>query len=709
LKLASFLFKRLYFLSKDDKIDKGMMINLFNGGKGMKKIATVILVLIASVSLFAAQTKQPITFDDLISIGRVSDPQISPDGKEVAFVVTYYSKETNRGNSDIWIVPFSGGEPTKLTNDKAADFHPRFSPDGKKLAFISGRSGKAQIWILPLDGGEAMQLTNLWTGASSVEWSPDGKYLAFVSRVYPDAKSDEENKKRDLKKAKSKVKARIIDHLLYRHWASWRNDKWSHLFIIPAEGGTPRDLTPGYYDVPAISLGGNPAFSFSPDGKEICFEMNTDPEVAISTNNDLFVVPVSGGEPKRITVNKANDNQPIYSPDGRYIAFRAHRRPGFEADRNQLMLYHRKSGKITSLTRNFDRSVSDIVWSPDSKYLYFTADDEGYSSIYVTSIENRGVEKLIGKSFNSNLRITPNSKFLLFCRQSMNHPVDIYVAFADGTSVKQLTDVNRELLSQLEMNPAEEFWFEGAEGIKVHSFLLKPPGFDPTKKYPMVYLIHGGPQSAWHDVFHYRWNAQMFAAPGYVTVMVNPRGSTGYGQKFTDEISGDWGGKVFVDLMKGVDYVLANYPFIDKEKLAAAGASYGGYMINWIEGHTDRFRCLVNHDGVFNTVSMYFSTEELWFPEWEFKGTPWESKEVYEKWSPHNYVAKFNTPMLIIHGEQDFRVSIDQGLQVFTALQRKGIPSKLLYFPDEGHWVLKPLNAELWWNTIYDWLATYIK
>lgn len=675
----------------------------------MKRLATFILILLASVSLFAAQAKHPITFNDLISIGRVSDPQISPDGKLVAFVITYYSTETNRGDSDIWVVPFSGGEPRKLTNSKGADFHPRFSPDGKRLAFISTRSGKPQVWVLPLEGGEARQITHLWTGANLVEWSPDGKYLAFVSRVYPDAKSDEENKKRDLEKAKSKVKARIIDHLLYRHWASWRNGKWSHLFVIPAEGGKPRDLTPGYHDVPPISLGGSPAFSFSPDGKEICFEMNTDPMVAISTNNDLFVVPVTGGRPKRITTNKANDNQPIYSPDGRYIAFRAQMRPGFESDRYQLMLYDREKGTISSLTKDLDRSVGGVVWSPDSKKLYFTAQDEGYSSIYMVSISSRKVVKLIGKSYNTSLRVSPDGKSLLFCRQSMNHPVDLYVARANGTGVRQLTHINDALLSQLEMNPAEEFWFKGAGGTKVHGFLLKPPGFDPKRKYPMVYLIHGGPQGAWSDFFHYRWNAQMFAAPGYVVVMVNPRGSTGYGQKFTDEISGDWGGKVFIDLMNGVDYVLSHYPFIDKNRIAAAGASYGGYMINWLEGHTDRFRCLVNHDGVFNTVSMYFSTEELWFPEWEFRGTPWTNKELYEKWSPHNYVANFKTPMLIIHGEQDFRVTVDQGLQVFTALQRKGIPSKLLYFPDEGHWVLKPLNAELWWKTIYEWLATYLK
>ncbi|MDZ7261759.1 MAG: S9 family peptidase [candidate division KSB1 bacterium] len=678
----------------------------------MRRLFIIIIFCCFSIPNLWAQDTHPITVEDLFALGRVSDPQISPDGKWVAYSVTYYSMETNKSNSDIWLVPLAGGEPRQLTTSPKADHTPRFSPDGQTIAFISAREETPQIYLIPMSGGEATKLSNISTGASGVIWSPDGNYLAFTSEVYPDLKTDEENKKRDEEKEKSLVKARIIDHLLFRHWNRWRDDKRSHVFVMKATGGQAWDVTPGDYDTPPISLGGRQDYVFSPDSKEIAFVRNTDPVVAISTNNDIFIVPVTEGslqlEPKRITENKGNDNSPVYSPDGRYLAYKAMARPGFEADEYDLILYERATGKRTNLTQKFDRSVDEFVFSPRGDKIYFTAEDQGRHGIYALSIKTEAVTKLIGEHYNTNLRLDPKGETLVFTRQSIRLPNEVFKAYVKGQKLVQLTYTNKERLAKLDMNPVEDFWFDSFDGTRIHGLMVKPPQFDPNKKYPLIYLIHGGPQGAWGDNFHYRWNAQMFAAPGYVVAMVNFRGSSGYGQAFCDAVSKNWGGGPYQDLMAGLDYLLKTYDFIDPEKLAAAGASYGGFMIDWIAGHTDRFKVLVSHDGVFDQRSMYGSTEELWFPEWEFNGTPYENPELYEKWSPSYFVKNFKTPTLVIHGENDFRVPVTQGIQMFTALQRMGVPSRFLYFPDEDHFVTKPQNARLWWQTVHEWIAEWI-
>ena len=680
---------------------------------------SVFLLGIVSAALGAGESAvssagRPITFDDLFGFGRVSSPRISPDGRSVAYVVKWYDKEKNSSDSDIWLAPIKGGEPVRLTAGEGMDAQPCWSPDGTPIAFVSTRTGSAQIHLIPTTGGEAVQLTDISTGASSPVWSPDGKWIAFTSDVYPDCADEACNRERDEERESSPVKARLIDHLLYRHWNHWRDGKRSHLFVIPAAGGDARDLTPGDRDVPPVSLGSSHDIAFSPDGSEVCFVMNTDPMVAASTNNDLFVVPVGGGEPRRITENKANDNQPHYSPDGRFIAYRAMERPGFESDRHRLVLYERAKGKHTVLTEEReDLSIGDFVWDPDGKTIYFTAPKEGRIIISSIKAKNGKVKPLVTEGVNKKIGVSPDGRTFVFVRERLNAPAEIFTARTNGKKVTRLTDVNGKSLKALEMNEGEDFRFVGAEGDQVHGFLLKPPGFDPEKTYPLIFLVHGGPQGAWEDEFHYRWNAQMFAAPGYVVAMINFHGSVGYGQDFTDRISGDWGGTPYVDLVKGLDYLLETFPYIDGERVAASGASYGGYMINWIAGHDlgKKFRCLVNHDGVFELTSKYGSTEELWFPEWEFKGTPWKSEiseNLYEKWSPHRFAANFSTPMLVIHGELDFRVPVSQAFQTFTALQRQGVPSKLLYYPDEGHFVLKPKNAELWWKTNYEWFEKWL-
>jgi dipeptidyl aminopeptidase/acylaminoacyl peptidase len=413
---------------------------------------------------------------------------------------------------------------------------------------------------------------------------------------------------------------------------------------------------------------------------------------------------VEGGTTKNISNNPANDSQPLYSPDGKYIAYQMMRRPGFEADQRQLVLNERSTGKLINLTGGFNVSVNEVVWLPDSKSLFFNADDKGNVSIFKVNVKDRKITIVHNKGGNTSLRLTPDGKMLILGKESINMPNELFSMDVNGRNLKQLTTINTGRILQLEMNALEDFWFEGAEGVRVQGFLLKPPFFDATIKYPMIFLVHGGPQDQWSDEFHYRWNVQMFASRGYVVVMVNPRGSTGYGQTFTDEISRDWGGKVYEDLLKGLDYVLKTYPFIDSSHLAAAGASYGGYMMNWFLGHTDRFQCIVSHDGVFNPASAYGTTEELWFNEWEFGGTPYENPELYRKWSPMEFVKNFKTPTLVIHSQMDYRLDVSEGFQLFTALQRQGIKSKMLYFPDEGHFVTKPQNAELWYKTVLDWI-----
>ncbi len=667
-----------------------------------------------------AQTaaKRAITFDDLVRLDRVSEPQVSPDGKWVAYKLGTPDKEANRTASNLWLVATAGGAPQQLTRS-GRDSRPQWSPDSQRLAFLSTRGGTQQVYVIAVEGGEATQLTHLSTDADNVLWSPDGKTVAFTSEVYPDCGDDACNSQRDTEREKSKVKARTYDHLLYRHWNHWSEGKRSHLFVIPAEGGagasTPRDLTPGAnYDVPPFALGGPDTIAFSPHGKELCFTANTDKDEALSTNGDLFIVAVNGEQPpKRLTTNPAFDGAPVYSPDGRFIAYRAQMKAAYESDRWRLMLYDRQSGRHIKLTENFDRSPEGYAWSADSKTIYFEAEDQGQSPIFGVSVTGGEPRIVVKAGFNGNLSLSADGRLLAFTSSSLTKPAEIFVLHTDGSGVGQLTHHNADKLAAIEMNQPESFQFEGAEGTQVHGMLVRPPNFDPSRKYPMLLLVHGGPQGAWNDSWGYRWNAQMFAAPGYVVVMINPRGSTGYGQKFTDEINADWGGKVYVDLMKGVDYALAHFPFVDGTRMAAAGGSYGGYMMNWFAGHAQgRFKCLISHAGPYNNDSMYGATEELWFPEWDLRGTPWHNSGTFDKWSPHKHAAdfgKYKTPVLVIHGELDFRVPYTEGLQMFTALQRQGVPSKLVIFPDEGHWILKPQNSELWYKTFLEWLATYLK
>jgi dipeptidyl aminopeptidase/acylaminoacyl peptidase len=686
----------------------------------MYRTATRTLLTCALALLFAAgvtaQGKRPITFDDLISLHRVSDLQFSPDGKWIAYRLVTPDLDANRNAGDIWLVATDGkSQPLQLTRS-GRDSQPRFSPDGKRLAFVSTRDGSSQIYLLSLDGGEAVKLTSLSTGASEPAWSPDGKSIAFSSEVYPDCKDDACNQKRDEAVEKNKVKARVYENLLYRHWTDWEDHKRGHLFVVPADGSAPpRDLLPGAdYDVPTIQRGGPVPFAWSPDSKELCFTAVTEKVEAITTNGELFTVPADGSsEPKRITTNPGFDSGGIYSPDGKFIAYRFQERAGFEADRWQLALYDRASGKVTSLTAAFDRQVESYAWTPDSKALFLNAEDKALVPIFRVSAAGGPVEPVIKEGHNGEFVLSPNGRLLVFTRDSAVSPSEIFLANADGSNLRQLTRHNAEKLAPLDLSVPEHFWFEGADNTQVHAMLVRPPAFDAAKKYPLVLLMHGGPQGAWPDAWSYRWNYQMFASPGYVVLLVNRRGSTGFGQKFTDEVTNDWGNRAYQDLMKGLDAAIAKFPFIDSSRLAAAGASYGGYMAAWVAAQSKgRFKTIICHAGVYNLESMYGATEELWFPEWEFKGMPWTNEDGYKKYSPFHKAqefGKYKTPMLVIHGEQDYRVPYTQGLELFTALQRQAVPSRLLIFPDEGHWILKPQNSKFWHAEVLSWLAQYLK
>jgi dipeptidyl aminopeptidase/acylaminoacyl peptidase len=679
------------------------------------RIGLMIAAAIGFTTATRAQSpaKHAITFQDLIHMHRIAEPQISPDGTWVAYTVSTPDLDANRGISNIWLVPVSGGAAMQLTQS-GHDSSPVWSPDGKTLAFLSSRSGNSEVYLLSMDGGEAQQFTYLSTGADIVKWSPDGKTIAFTSSVYPDCKDDACDSSRDAEKEKNKVKAHVAENLLYRHWTHWNEGKRGHLFVIGLEpGATPRDLTQGAnYDVPPDERGGPDDLNFSPDSKEICFTAVTDKVEAISTNGDLFTVPVSGGEPKRITSQPGFDGNPVYSPDGKYIGYHAQLTAGYEADRWRVMLYDRSSGKIDNLSEGFDRSATGLVWSADSKSILFIAENETLQPIYSLTLGAASQPaKVVAESFNTSLSLSKDGKTLAFERISLTMPAEIFAASSDGSNVRQLSHQNAELLSTLEMNAPETFWFEGAGGTKVQAMLIRPPQFDATKKYPLLVLLHGGPQTMWSNAWSYRWNAEVFSGAGYVTLMINRRGSTGYGQKFTDEITNDWGGKAYIDVMNGVDYSVKKYPFIDGNRMAAAGGSYGGYMANWIATHTGRFKAIISHAGIYDKVAMY-ATEELWFEDHDMQGEPWTAPDNYRKWSPSTYAAdlgKFKTPTLIVAGERDYRVPYTQSLEFFSALQRQGVPSKLVVFPDEGHWVLKPQNSQFWYKTFLDWLAAYVK
>jgi dipeptidyl aminopeptidase/acylaminoacyl peptidase len=668
------------------------------------------LVLTLTVTASVAGAKG-LTVDDMLKFQRVSDPNVSPDGKWIAFVVRDTDYDANRGRTDLWLASSDGQTTRRLTSHPENDSEPQWTRDGKFIYFVSARSGSSQVWRISPAGGEAEQVTKLDTDLNGYRLFPDGKRLLLAIDVWPTAKSIAESIKKDEAKAKSKVKARVYDQLLFRHWDQWEDGKYSHLFVWtpPELGGKAddaKDLTPGQTtDSPTHPFGGMEEIAIAPDGKTVAFVARTGGrEMAWRTNTEVFLVGVGGGKPVVLTKNPGYDFSPTYSPDGKSIAVLMMVRAGFEADRQRIGLYDVATRKLRVVTEAWDRSASSITWSGDGRTIFTSADNVGNHSLFAVDVASGTAKVIVDKGNNASPKLLGDR--LVFLRDTLKHPAELYTVKPDGGEMRALTKFNDAAVKKIEWGDYEQFSFKGAKGDTVYGYMIKPAGFRGGKA-PLAFLIHGGPQGTFGDHFHYRWNPQTYAGRGYAVVMIDFHGSTGYGQAFTDAIAGDWGGAPYEDLMMGLDHALGKYAFIDKTKMAALGASYGGYMINWIHGHTDRFKALVCHDGNLDERLAYYDTEELWFPEWEHKGPPWLRNESYTKHNPIDHIKNWKTPTLVIHGGLDYRVVDTQGMSTFTALQRKGVPSRFIHFPDENHWVLKPQNSKLWHDEVLAWIDKY--
>ncbi len=675
----------------------------------MRSMLVLTLTIVSALSSFA-QTKRAMTIDDLITAIRVSEPRISPDGKQVVFTRTTTALDSGRRNADVWSVPADASAPSKeLIGGDKTENSPRFTPDGRHIAFISNRDGAAQVYLADAGGGGVKQVTKVSGGVQPpLVMSPDGKRVAFVSDVYPQCKDEECNRRTREALEKDPVKVRLLTGLPFRHWDEWRTNIRHHVFVADLDTGEARDVTPGDYDSPPhfYEDGG---IVFAPDSRTIAFVSNRDgrDREMMSTNRDVWLVPVMGGEPKKITANPAADNQPVFSPDGTLLAVSAQRRAGFESDRWYIDLYNLATGSKRTLFESPDISVEEFTFSSNGRSIFFTASQMGTLNLYVIPVSG-GAPKPVTKGGSiSQLQAGPD--FIVFSKSTLTAPSELFRVSLDGNSTKQLTNENSPWLGQTAMPQIESLTVTGAAGTAIQYWLLKPPNFDPSRKYPAVFLIHGGPQGDWGDSWSSRWNPALWAAQGWIVAAPNPRGSTGFGQRFVDEISQDWCGKVMVDLNAVFDAV-AKFSFVDPQRMGIAGASYGGYAVDWLIGHTDRFKAAVSHDGVFNLETMSFESEELWFTDWESGGPPWSNaaRKHFARCSPHLSADKIKTPTLVITNEQDFRVPVDQGLQLFTALRRNGVPSETLVFPDEGHWVLGSLDSKRWHETVFGWMKKYI-
>ena len=680
----------------------------------MRRLVFVAAAL-AAASGARAQVRHPMTIGEFVSLDRPSEPAISPDGRWVAYNVATTDLATSRRRTDLWLVPAAGGEARRLSTDSLGGRSARWSPDSRALAYVTTRGGTPQVWIVEPESGARRQLTSLSTGADGPIWSPDGASIAFVSQVYPQCADDACNQRRAAAEDARPSRARLYDHLLFRHWNVWDDGTRSHLFVVNAQGGPPRDLLAGKdWDTPVPPFGGTADYAWSPDGRELAFTTKFGRDQAWTTNTDIYTVSASGGEPVNVTPHSPGaDETPAYSPDGRWLAYLSQATPAYESDRIRLMVRDRATGAVHEVPKAFDRWVGEYAWEPNSQGFVVIAEDRQVNRFFHVTLAGDVHDVHPGGDASQLSLAGPagGPETAAFVGDAIDRPPDVYVwriDHAHPTPPLQLTHLNADTLRTLDLPAAEAIAWRGANGDSVHGWLLKPPGFDPARRYPLLVLVHGGPQGAWLDQFHPRWNPEMFAAPGYVVFMPNPRGSTGFGQRFIDAIARDWGGKVYVDIMRGVDLV-ARLPYVDSTRMGAAGGSFGGHMINWINGHTRRFKVLVAHDGDFNLSSMYGATEELWFPEHDLGGPPWVDRTDYARWSPDRFASRMKTPELVIHGGQDFRVPETEGFQAFTALQRQGVPSKLLYFPDEGHWVLRPANQVVWWTTVHLWLAGYLQ
>ncbi|WP_426322924.1 prolyl oligopeptidase family serine peptidase [Pseudoduganella sp. R-43] len=682
-----------------------------------------LLVLGAAIAAATNAVAAPrgLTIEDLASMDRVGSPVLSPDASRVVYTVRATNMEKNRGITQLWMIDLKAAKPApvQLTQHDASSSQPQWSPSGDALYFVSGRSGSAQVWRLPMNaGGEAVRVTDYPLGVESFRLSPKGDRLAMAFEVFRDCADLACTKKRLDDKSRNKATGMLYSEMFVRHWDTWADGRRNVLYSAPIDAGgkagAPVSLSGALDgDVHSKPFGDNADYQFSPDGQKVVFSARVAGKAeSWSTNFDLYEVPAAGGTaPRNLTgENPAWDAKPSFSPDGKTLAYLMMKRPNFEADRFHMVLMDVATGKKRVLAQEWDRSIADYKWRPDGKALLANADDIGNHRLFSLDVASGKVTALTGKGYAGEFDVQKDT--VISAQASLGGGAQLVKLKADGAEQKgtQLTWANAERLKDVKMAEYEQFSFKGANGETVYGHVMKPWNYEPGKKYPVAFLVHGGPQGSFGNSWSYRWNPQVYAGAGYASVFIDFHGSTGYGQGFTDSISGDWGGKPLEDLQKGLAAAVAKYDFLDGQNACALGASYGGFMMNWIEGNwSDGFKCIVNHDGVFDQRGMAYSTEELWFTEWDNGGTYYANPNGYEKFNPVHHVAKWKTPMLVVQGDLDFRIPTAQALGTFTALQRQGIESKLLVFPDENHWVLKPANSILWHHTVIGWLDDHLK
>lgn len=674
----------------------------------MKRFALLLGVVLCALLVKAQTAKRPFGIEDLSRLKSIQTFRISPDSKTIVYSVTQSDLPHAKQHTHLWEMNIDGSNARQITYSDKSEGSALFSPDGKWLAFVSSRDGDDNLYVMPTDGGEARKLTNVSTGVSDPVASPDGRSIVFSSDVYPECAADDAcNKKIADRWSEGPLKAHMADALLYRHWKSWKDGTRAHIFLADVAGGKVRDLTSGDFDSPPFQLGGSTDYDFSPDGKELVFASNHDKDQANSTNADLWLVPLDGSQaPRNITgANHAYDGNPQYSPDGKFIAYLRQSKPAYESDLFQIAVYDRKAGTTRILTQDFDNWVTDFHWAPDSQSIYFTAPVKGINPIFRVTLDGK-IAKILDARTIDDFQLSKDGKAIVFTARSVGEPQEMYASQLNGATAAapvRLTHLNDEVAKEVDIRPAEEMWVDGALGAKVQVFIVKPHDFDASKKYPLILNVHGGPQSQWADAFRGDW--QVYPGAGYVVAFPNPHGSTGAGQAFTAEISGDFGGAVFDDLMKVTD-ALEKLPYVDKNRMGAMGWSYGGYMMGWFEGHTDRFKAIASMMGIYDLRSFWGATEELWFPEWDLRGTPWTSAD-YEKFSPLNYVKNFKTPTLVITGERDYRSPYTQSLEFYSALQRMDVPSRLIVYSNSGHWP-SWYEMTLYYTAHLEWFHKYL-